>query len=682
MMRTLLRSLFLPLLLLAIARTQSPCVITNLAPQTRKTWVVVAVNKVPATEPTEATFVSVIGHRFRAVKDHDRGLVSTIYRVHAILEGLQTLSGEIRPERHPDAGTFVPHPWVTDNVDALLPRVRIDPRGTLQPTGAQLIESSPAHQRWRVTGQRRGFVLRWYADILHQDPVVQCWGLLKWTDRSDPALDLFVDGIAIETGELFSMDFAKRNGCTQPTRLGNKWVTGLSGPLGFIDGSALPIVGRMTSYTGPVDVLTPSLQGEGALDLSSLYAATYAPALGMGTGFDGNWLGALRTPRFRSDMSATSNGAFNRFTAELEQTVGWYATRHYGLLPAPSSTGNQPDFGATGGGWAIAMGDPRHLWEQSYCAYADAFRGYCHHEADAQILRAVDHPNCTTWSGYPHPQQGSDLLNKAAPIWGSRRSTGWTAYDDEHLSTNNLAAVAALSDDPIIDELVEHLVEIQLMSHRYRNPQATDASRAQGRRAGCWATLGSVYEGTPIGVKIHALLAGTRDLSERVLAQQPRELPMRVLSHLGPFGTKPIRDPVTNELLPTTCMWELGLAVVGLRQAQLRGEPIDDTLQAACTTLARYGVVQEVSDWPLVADVAYFAGADHPVPLSRTSPYVLWAAGSGVGGWVLPGLMVAADVLPDSDLRTKVRAAVHFHTGGQEAGDLQSAQWWAISARR
>jgi len=129
-------------------------------------------------------------------------------------------------------------------------------------------------------------------------------------------------------------------------------------------------------------------------------------------------------------------------------------------------------------------------------------------------------------------------------------------------------------------------------------------------------------------------------------------------------------------------MWELGLAVVGLRQAQLRGEPIDDTLQAACTTLARYGVVQEVSDWPLVADVAYFAGADHPVPLSRTSPYVLWAAGSGVGGWLLPGLMVAADVLPDSDLRTKVRAAVHFHTGGQEAGDLQSAQWWAISARR
>src|SRR5262249_11294396 len=135
-------------------------------------------------------------------------------------------------------------------------------------------------------------------------------------------------------------------------------------------------------------------------------------------------------------------------------------------------------------------------------------------------------------------------------------------------------------------------------------------------------------------------------------------LPMPVLGFHGPDGRKPIHADDGTTLIPSTSLWEHGLAIVGFYGAD-KVRPQGGNLaivQRLARMLAKYGCWLDSDGWWFVADIAYYQGAEIPFTIGKTTlgPKMTWerpgAPGySGVSQWTLAGLLVATEVLPPDD---------------------------------
>lgn len=623
--------------------------LVNTSAMPRRAWAVVPFGRRAVAQfGTECTFVARDGSEHRAVGCGDRGHTSTIYRIRASFMDQPTLAGELVDRPHADAKPEITrHRWAVDDVNALIPQLQVMTGGQVERSGirqAKRLAVSPAHERWVVTSRTptNSFWLHWWVDLRHDDPVCSVHGIVRWSNRQDVSWDRYVEHVMLACGEYVAVANARLLGVRQPFRLGREWIIPLANQLSFSDGSGLAFSGEMPTFRSDYGEVDEIEDMQDRADMDDLRAAMHGPVVGIGEGLSEDWLASGFVASLPAgELARLSDEAIARFAGLGER--GWYATRTYGCLPSPSATGSQPDFGATKG--SLGLHDPRHLAEFLWSSYAEAHRGLLHLESNGEPVRASDHPNWVTWSGRTH-STGSDTLGKRRPGWTDGKSTGWSPHDDEHLSLNMLAACAALSDDPVIDTLIEHQIETSLASSRHRTGHP-DAARAQGRCAQAFAMLASAYSDSMGLLKLDTLERRRWEIARNSLAaNSPPGSRMRCIATITD-PRKPIRDDL-GQLMPVVSLWEHGLATVGFYVAELRrvraGLPLqgDELLRELARLMLRYGVTAQGD---LVADAAWFGGADHPIGYDSGSRYVILAAGSGVGNWTLAGMVAAVAIL-------------------------------------
>lgn len=676
--------------------------LTNLAGYRRSTWVDVGTPYGDLKDP-EMDFVTEDGLRLRAVRGGDRGKHTTFYRVRTPFAGLQSLTGTFQPRTDPIVDIpFQMTDWVTDDIRALIPTwvVKID--GTyyrMTNPEIKLVEKSAAHQRWhlkgRLAGGARGFVGQVWLTFKHLEDVADFHASLTWSDRQDPALGIAVEGVGIEVGEPVQLDFGPRNGHTGPSKTQeNKWVWLLAAPVGFDDGSAFPISGRMLC-TPSGDMPKPQTPEEVEIleeRVASLQAALEAPARGMAIDcWDGKWLAHKWVPRNRAGSWADADDDYRRFEdwvtnpAPLqrgEPRSQMYAPRQIGSAYNPGRTGDQEDFGSTKGSMAVSLGDPRWLWKAEHANQGVAFRGFTHFNQDASILRHEDYPDWLTWSGRTHFRVNPNTLGKQDPVWGDFRRTGWDGWDDQHRSWHNWMAYLALSDDPMMLDLLIH----HIRTDQSQTPNRMGNARAVGRLLLAWASASLLLpdEWSKIVKKISlakiaavkATWRGGKHNNPVRVTGAKTDARMRVTDGNG--------NPV-----PAWTVWTEALMCNGLYAAwkQWGDEDFREVLMAVSRTIVEYGTYQNSGGWATCDNVWYpnMNTPDEGKPINpalytNTSTFI---NGPGsISSWVVPAILIFIEIYPHEDaVKQRARAIANHFTGGQEATDWRKAEWWACVER-
>lgn len=687
----------------------------NLSPASRRHWTVMTLPcDAAAALPLECTALTDDGRRMRAVRGRSAGN-RTVYRVRAEIDGGENVGIQIVPEAHADAGAFAWHPWCSDDVLEMIPYIGAKkPDGTLAwsenvPGSLTMIDHSPAHQRWQMQQAlpEFGLVVKWWITVLHDDPVAELRGKVVWSDRRDPSVLRQFDQLLLRCGELVVLDFAKRKGIGDPFQVGRDWAVVLNHePIQMLDGGGLDLSGSILAHESvpSTTVPTPEVLARMQADLGNLVAAAHGPIVAGAREWNGRWLAAKNLPRMRHMPSAmaAADFAWNQFRSVMSTRGGWHADRMWGLSRVPSQAGVQSDFGATKGTAIVWAGDVRHIYALQHAAYVELLRGHNHYETDGSIVLAADHPNWVTWSRVTHYHTGvsTDRLGKGPGV----PPAPWMhlSVDDEHMSANYLATYAMLSDDPLIDDQLRHILESDRASYRVRFPlNGHGATRAQGRTVGAWAQMACVATAD--------VAQGFADLISRFVTQFasiPTMLPtfarpMKVPEWRGPDPRKPVYD-LNGNLGRWASMWELGLYLVGMIQAKRSGfaPPIvDQILLHASSTIADFGFFQEDGQWYTVGDVLWSDGAVIPggmvrPPADAPATVHRFTSAQGIGqpndrgilSWTFAGLLVARDVLPRTDPRwDRLNEYVLAMTGNgigsewdHEATTFDDAEWWAV----
>lgn len=649
--------------------------LTNLSPFQRTTYCAVAFpTPVVADLGAHAVFRTATGDLWPAVRGSVRER-RTIYRIRCTNMQPFALVNGVLNANNAEPAPFVFHPWVTDDLGALLPKLgalRANQVREAQPLGTPvLVEQSSAHQLWKyeVWIKQFGLKLTWWAEILSGEPVLRCWGKVTWSDRADPNYNTTFDAIVLATREPFVLDFAQRHGVRAASFVGGEWLLNLT-PTGISmqDGCALPLSGVMLCQP----------QGPSTADaeegLASQQAAIGGPVLGVSHDWDGHWLAHGNVPRLVTSAAhaVQRQQAWQQFESLLQQPAGWFAPRPIACGPTPWQTGDQEDFGATKGTHVVTDQDPRFLRRMQYAVYAEAFRGTSLLEADGSPLLASNHMRWVTWNGVTHWHTGvsTDRLGKT---FVGTPASGWYGYDDEHRSQNNLAAYALLADDPLADDLIACQLQLDLASYRTRHPNmGQGAARAQGRTLQTFAQL---YAAT--GDARWAKLI--RDRVPHMLAQPTLQQGWMYALHVGsPDARKQVYNPVTNQLSPWVSMWEHGLAAVGLYAAHKidpKNGDLYECLRRVCLTLVRFGWMQLDGVRHTVHDIAWRNGEGPLYGMQLARRELTAAPGAGdVGSWTFAGILVARELIGSSpELDGYVRSA----TGGANATSPRQGEWWA-----
>jgi hypothetical protein len=668
--------------------------IENLSPLPRTHWVTATVPKaLGAGLKKESTFVADNDccRKFRAVRGRKFGN-SMVYRVRATLGGHERVVGELRPVVHPDARQFTAHRWVSDDLNELVPKlgVRTENRDLWSQSLAHptLIDTSSAHQRWTMTAwiPAEGIIFQWWADLLSDDPVINIWGKIVWSNRKDPAHMRRFEAVAISSGELIRFDFAKRHGMGAPVPIGSEWFHGLApGGITLDDGAALPLSGVMLATHSPKpDDPKPDPEdstNQDIADRGNLIAAFHGGIVGVCHDWDGHWLACKKTPKVRGVEGERSVAAFRwrQHVDAMKVTAGWFEERPL-VHPEPGTTGDKDDFGASKGTHAVTLSDPRWIELAKHSVQADLFRGVHHYDEHGSPIRLSDHPNWVTWDGKTHWHTGvsTDRLDKVGPA-PYTPATGHRGYDDQHRSQNNIAAFMALTDDPLMEDHIRHHITTDAASYRAVYPDfGIGATRAVGRTLGTLAQLSEVVDtvdAARLRVVIDKRLAPV--LTDPYLKVAG---PMKVLTWSGPDARKKIYDADGN-LANWTSLWEHGLAAVGLMQLY-KGRGLGlEVLEVICETLARFGCFQDDGDqWHIVDDILWSGGAAPPGGLTSDSPHIVSRPGTqGTGNWTFAGIMVAQQILADDHpVRAKVDACVQAITKGKLPLDRMTAEWRAF----
>jgi hypothetical protein len=601
----------------------------------------------------ECKFITETGEEWRAVRGRTLGN-KTVYRIQSSLSGSSSVEGHL----HQGVSTspaFVAHPWVVDDCSDLIPSLLgLD----MVPASApRLVGQSGAHMRWNLKFRipSKGLVLDWWADMLHEDPVMRCRGKLVWSDRNDARANRTFEPGELQfcMGEFFAMDFRERRGISAPSQLPDgRWVSVLNDrPITLNDGAGIHLSMSVLSYANA----SPSL--DEAWELSSIRnmrAAMVGDVLGACTEWDDHWCAAGNLPQEYPGMESDASSAVSSFADSMSENVGHFEPLGIGIGRTPGQTGKQEDFGAAKGTHVVSSGRADYIPALRYASYCELYRGINHYESDGSRLLASSHPNWTTWSGRTHWHTGvsPDRLGKEGV--DVPPGTGWWGYDDQHRSQNTLAAYLMLSDDPLVHDQLEHQKQADLASYRVKFPSyGSGAARAQGRQIGCWAQLYCVtgddtWKDLILG-RVDMGMSGESMSSENE---------MRALSVISPDGRKRIYKD--GALAPVVSMWEHGLALVGLYKAhkQLADPALAEMVYAVSETMMKFAWFEESGRVYVVGDILWNGGSAVTLETSNgwdesgsnpmTQEFLYTEGGSGINAWTMAGLRVAREYLGES----------------------------------
>ena len=666
--------------------------IQNLSTFERDHWVTVTFPSEKVQDfGVECSFVTSMGDVWRAVRGKTTG-DKTVYRIFAVIDAQDRVSGTLEnsPSAPMDAiPPFKIHPWVIDDPKALFPYLHGMESEILSPP--QLIEQSPAHMRWHLKFKvpEKGLIVEWWADMLHNDPVMPCKGKIVWSDRNDPANNRTFEAgeLQLGIGEYFVLDFAARKGMQPPIQLDSPrsgakiWVSILNDkPITLNDGAGIPISLNLLGYANrPIDTYNNNEVEDKTWVRDSIFnlqAAMTGDIFGACNEWNQYWCAAGNIPPSYPGHIEDARADSEVFKQLMSLNFGHFEPIDIGIGKTPGQTGKQEDFGATKGTHVVLSNQIDFIPAYQFVSYCELFRGINHYESDGTKLRAVDHPQWVTWSGRTHWHSGvsPDRLGKQGD---APPGTGWWGYDDQHRSQNNFAAYAMLSDDPLVDDQMEHQYETDRASYRIKFPTyGAGAARAQGRQVGCWSQFVSLTHDEKWRDLIdrRALQSMTVD-SMNVMG------PMKALAVIAPDGRKRIyRD---GKLAPTVSLWEHGLAAVGLYKAY-QNNPSDTlarVLDKVCNTLMEFGWFVEKGKRYVVGDIMWNEGQSVDLRLSNgwdengtnpmTQQFVYTQDGRGINSWTMAGLRVAREFLEVHD--TQLNALLDTPVGDQE-----DAEWRAI----
>lgn len=679
-------------------------VLLNPAPLRRREWCSIAV-PYGSLEHKELVFVTKQGLHLRALRSETVGSHSVIYRVFAPFDANQQIEGEFYvPAQLEDVidnvtQPYVTHPWVGDNPVKLIPFVRVRMQDGRTFTSSVLDRCEIVlHDactlrfafRARVGG---GFVLDGFVTFYSNSPVADFRAALVWSDRTNPASDLTVDYVSFTSGEPVKFDFATQHDhAVLPTQTSEGWTTVVARDIGFVDGSAIPLIGRMTCLP---ETWTPTApDDETAQDIETIMAAARYPVLGIaarGT-WDGRFLANKNIARLFGAVTAakTQANAILRPFFENPAASSWYANRPIGCMKDPSGTGDQEDFNATKGWCVTAAEDARWLHYAMQSVIADFFRGPLLYEADGTPLDPNNHPNWVTWSMYTHWHHGQspDRLGKADTPWGGRSSTTWKNYDEEHRSQNNLAALYALTGDPLLQLLITHYSVSDICNVRYRRNFGTGAPRAIGRQAHCWANFLTLFPTNSVVYQRYKTILD--DLLRQTLRDWLGDRfpgPVDIL-----YDRTDPRMGITHNgtVMPAWSCWEHGLFVVGAYAAwKATGDANWLMLvKRVSRTIVRYATMYEpqtgwaflsTCHWPKTGNSPTGVAEGEPMPsqyYSRSSTLVNLADG-GVSTWTRNAVLVFIETHPASDPDMERAVSIANAMTPQESPSPRTAEWFA-----
>jgi hypothetical protein len=659
--------------------------IQNLSTFKRDHWVTVTF---PTTKVqdygVECRFVTAQGDTWRAVKGSQNGQ-KTVFRIHAILNGSQTIKGQLQNTPIGPEDTipqFKAHEWVIDDPIALMPELFGMECEIVSPP--KIVSQSPAHMRWhtRMKVPKKGLILEWWADILHDDPIVPCKGKIVWSDRNDPRANRTFDvgELKLAIGEFFIMDFQTRKGIQPPIQVDpSRWVSVINDKLITLnDGAGIPLSLNLLAYTQKeMTDHDPEDFDRINNSIRNMQAAWVGGVVGVCNDWDGDWCAAKNIPEAYPAHIMDADADVQMFKDQMSVNMGHFEPIPIGIGKTPGQTGAQEDFGATKGTHVVLSNRPDYIQALQFVSYYELFRGTNHYEESGNPLNADDHPQWVTWNGGTHWHTGvsPDRLGKTE---NAPPGTGWFGYDDQHRSQNNFAAYAMLSDDPLIGDQLYHQLQTDKACHRIKFGSA-GATRAQGRHVGAWAQFLTITDGEE-RAEWKKLIDERVRTSSRVPTLNV-DGPMKTLNAKGPDGRKGIYKD--GALAPTTSMWEHGLAIVGLYKAY-KNNPTDElreVLTKVAHTLLKYGWFTESGRYYVVADIIWKDGEHVDLKLANgwdgksanpmTQQFMYSEGGRGVNEWTVAGLRVAREFLNYND--TKLN---HLLSGDSTSqGD---SEWRAI----
>jgi hypothetical protein len=302
-------------------------------------------------------------------------------------------------------------------------------------------------------------------------------------------------------------------------------------------------------------------------------------------------------------------------------------------------TGDQMDFGVTKLSVIATTGIGSFLLEVEPSVLQEACRPVHMFETDGAMLRALDHPKWTVWSGrtHWHPEVSTDRLGKPAPE-PPFETHGWGGKDRQHWSSNYLGAFAQLTGAHWARRELLHEVQLFLSGETVepgKSTSGTDAPRGAGRThlAAAWMYLAT----------------GDSDLLARINARLDlvnfaqwagRELPE------GSVRTMAIENPDAR-MLAGACRywtpWQDSLACNGFAAAhRITGNQNARTLaETIAVTAVRHGWLVDDKECIVATALRWQDGAPLEAQQERDPAYALWSYGTGFNEWALGAVEIA-----------------------------------------
>lgn len=235
------------------------------------------------------------------------------------------------------------------------------------------------------------------------------------------------------------------------------------------------------------------------------------PLVGLSLGWAGRWGPFGIVPQATQDMAAAA--ARQKAAWQARAWGAYMQTRPETQPPNSGQTGEQQGFGWASH-WAVSLAEPWQILDGLWQAESYAIRPTANREPNGQPMRALEHPHAETLGQRPdlnfgeRDRLGWPGINQIAWI-PSPTTVPYTAEDDQHRSPADLAAIVALTRDPVFEAIVRDQIQLDLTDYYVRR-RVTPSARAIGRLAlarAMWVWLGYREAEQPLRDAIDSAIA-------------------------------------------------------------------------------------------------------------------------------------------------------------------------------
>jgi hypothetical protein len=596
-------------------------------------------------------------------------------------------------------------PWVTDEIEKLIPSFSIGPADTTDVTAFSSIPVkfwdgvSPKPDafiqfekgndvRWRYFFRTKivevPMTIEGWLDVYTNQEIVPIIVRASYGDvGNDSPLSKKLGSLSMYVGEKVVMDFAKAKG-THPIVWRNdlsKWEVELATSRVWWKARVIESFGALLAMPpyeklGQVAMEDPQFYPK----ITNLKAREEAPVLGIADVWESEWLSFGKVPQPPKNSAAEITKGMQNLIRRVTTYGDEYAARDYAQPPNSGQTGEQPDFGASKCELAVTLKQPWALWDYRYSVQAWMLRPYAHKEKNGDPISVSNHPDAALYNLAVDTRFARDLLGFPNPI---PYSEFWTGSDGQHRSDNLLLGMFALTRDPSIEATIHDLVRCQKMEIRpwklFPPKGSIESPRGWGRPLISMAHL------------MHLGYDGVKDYLVDMIDTMYNNAALRALPNdgihtvrtLSRWGSKYGWTDGSGKSITAWVCWEEAIAVMGLWAAfRVTGDTrARDLALEIASTIANHGFFKgKDSNWYACYAVK-FNELDYGIPLPQSSynldPNNKEVVVYGMQRWMIPALKILLANTVTND-QTIIRAQNIVDFFGSQPADLADSGWWAV----